>query len=153
MNLNAFLKILSDSPNSAIQFRLPEGTAVPAHFHITEVARVQKDFIDCGGTLRSEAACVLQVWVADDVEHRLQADKLAGIFAAASALLKSDDLPMEIEYETDTISRFKVSEADVVSTTITLKLEAIHTGCLAPDRCGVGLNLLPVVGCGPTGCC
>ncbi len=151
MNLHPFVKILSDNPNSAIQFLLPEGNTVPAHFHITEVARVQKDFIDCGGTLRSEAACVLQVWVADDVEHRLHAGKLARIFDAAAALLRSDDLPMEVEYETDAISRFTVSEAEVASNSVTLKLEAMHTGCLAPDRCG--LNLLPVVGCGPTGCC
>jgi hypothetical protein len=151
MNLHSFVKILSDNPNSAIQFLLPEGKAVPAHFHITEVARVQKDFIDCGGTLRSEATCVLQVWVADDLEHRLHASKLARIFDAAVALLKSDDLPMEVEYETDTISRFAISAVEVASATVSLKLEAMHTGCLAPDRCG--LNLLTVVGCGPTGCC
>lgn len=151
MNLNAFVRTLADNPNAALQIVLPGHHTVPAHFHITEVARVQKDFIDCGGTVRSETACVLQVWVADDVEHRLKTDKLAGIFAAAAALLKSDDMPLEVEYETDSISRFSVSDAVVSSATVTLNLEAMHTGCLAPDRCG--LNVLPVVGCGPTGCC
>jgi hypothetical protein len=32
---------------------------VPTHYHITEVGKVQKDFIDCGGTVRSSTACVL----------------------------------------------------------------------------------------------
>jgi hypothetical protein len=31
-----------------------------------------KEFIDCGGTVRSTNACVLQVWVANDVDRRLQ---------------------------------------------------------------------------------
>ncbi|MEI7863404.1 MAG: DUF6428 family protein, partial [Planctomycetota bacterium] len=37
---------------------LPDKSFVPAHFHITEVGRVQKDFIDCGGTVRSATTCL-----------------------------------------------------------------------------------------------
>ncbi|MGK0335318.1 MAG: hypothetical protein ACI974_002146, partial [Paraglaciecola sp.] len=33
---------------------LPDGTPVPAHFHVTEVGEVSKTFVDCGGTLRRE---------------------------------------------------------------------------------------------------
>jgi hypothetical protein len=35
-------------------FELPNGTTVPAHFHVTEVGLVTKHFIDCGGTVRIE---------------------------------------------------------------------------------------------------
>lgn len=44
----------------------PDAAFVPAHFHITEIGRIQKDFIDCGGTVRSAVTCLLQVWVAHD---------------------------------------------------------------------------------------
>jgi len=34
----------------ARSFKLPEGTYLPAHFHMTEVGLVTKHFVDCGGT-------------------------------------------------------------------------------------------------------
>ena len=73
MTLDAFLAVLDRNPVAALHLMLPDGDFVPAHFHVTEVGRVQKDFIDCGGTVRSATACVLQVWVADDTAHRLGA--------------------------------------------------------------------------------
>ena len=77
MNLDAFLAVLSENPAAAVHLMLPDGDFVPAHFHVTEVGRVHKDFIDCGGTVRSATTCVLQVWVADDTDHRLDTTKLA----------------------------------------------------------------------------
>ena len=37
-----------------IGFQLPDGSLVPSHFHVTEVGKVSKHFIDCGGTVRQE---------------------------------------------------------------------------------------------------
>ena len=31
-----------------ISFQLPDGSLVPGHFHVTEVGRISKHFIDCG---------------------------------------------------------------------------------------------------------
>ncbi len=39
---------------SAINFKLPDNTYLPVHFHVTEVGLVTKHFIDCGGTERRE---------------------------------------------------------------------------------------------------
>ncbi|MGI4738144.1 MAG: DUF6428 family protein [Janthinobacterium lividum] len=37
----------------AVNFRLPTGEYLPAHFHVTEVVGlVSKHFIDCGGVER-----------------------------------------------------------------------------------------------------
>ncbi|MGA8855051.1 MAG: DUF6428 family protein, partial [Christiangramia sp.] len=33
-----------------IAFQLPNGQLVPEHFHVTEVGKITKHFIDCGGT-------------------------------------------------------------------------------------------------------
>src|SRR5947209_19008926 len=97
---------------------LPDGDFVPAHFHVTEVGRVQKDFIDCGGTVRSTTTCVLQVWVAEDFDHRLDTTKLAKIVRLAAPLLKATDLPGEVEYESGALSQFPVTAAEGTPTCI-----------------------------------
>ena len=48
MNLDTFVAVLTENPLAALHLMLPDGSFVPAHFHVTEVGRVQKDFIDCG---------------------------------------------------------------------------------------------------------
>ncbi len=45
MNLQSFVELLSAHPSVAVQITLPDGSTVPTHFHITEVGRVQKDFV------------------------------------------------------------------------------------------------------------
>jgi hypothetical protein len=138
MTLDALQKLLAANPAARLHLLLPDGDLVPAHFHVTEVGRVQKDFIDCGGTVRSSASCVLQVWVADDVDHRLDTTKLAGILRLAEPVLKAADLPVEVEYEAGVVSQFPVAGAEVTPAGVLLHLGTKHTACLAPDRCGVG---------------
>src|SRR3954451_9900168 len=93
MTVDQLVGVLTANP-AQIHLMLPSGEFVPAHFHVTEVGRVQKDFIDCGGTTRSTTTCVLQVWVADDRDHRLDTTKLAKIVRLAAPLLKAGDLPV-----------------------------------------------------------
>ena len=45
---------------------LPNGTQVPGHFHVTELALISKNFIDCGGVARLERKVTFQLWVAND---------------------------------------------------------------------------------------
>ena len=73
----------------AIEFVLPDGSSVPAHFHVTEVGKVTKDFIDCGGTVRHEEAANFQLWNADDVDHRLQPSKLLDIIALSEQVVQA----------------------------------------------------------------
>lgn len=151
MNLDTLLAVLTGNPQAALHLMLPDGSFVPAHFHVTEVGRVQKDFIDCGGTMRSATTCVLQVWVADDTHHRLDTTKLAKIIQIGTPLFPSMALPVEVEYEQGVVSQFPLHEAEVTPSGVLLHLGTKHTACLAPDRCGVG-----AVGtaCCPTpGCC
>lgn len=145
MNVGQFQALLAKYPNAALHLLLPDGDLVPAHFHVTEVGRVQKDFIDCGGTTRSVTSCVLQVWVAKDTDHLLSAAKLAGILSMAAPLLKSDALPVEVEYESGVVSQYPLGGAEVTPSGLLFHLGTKHTDCLAPDRCGVGPNA--------SGCC
>lgn len=137
MQLTTLHKQLKQHPDAGLAFVLPDGSAVAQHFHVTEVGRVRKDFIDCGGTVRQTDTCVLQVWVADDVDHKLEAGKLAKIIALGKAFLGDDDLPVEIEYDVGVITQFSVASIEASDEVITLKLAGKHTACLAPELCKV----------------
>jgi hypothetical protein len=138
MTVSEFLAVLVANPGVTMHFMLPDQSFVPAHYHITEIGRVQKDFIDCGGTVRSKTSCMLQIWVATDIDHRLETTKLAKIIEIAQPLLKSDDLPVEVEYEDAVVSQYPVGGAEVTPSGILFYLGSKHTACLAPEKCGVG---------------
>jgi hypothetical protein len=44
-----------------IAFQLPNGDLVPNHFHVTEVGKITKNFIDCGGVVRNEEVANFQL--------------------------------------------------------------------------------------------
>jgi hypothetical protein len=138
MNVRELCQALESHPAARMHWMLPDKSFVPAHYHITEVGRVRKDFIDCGGTVRSTQACVLQVWVADDVDHRLETTTLAGIMQIAATLLGSDDLPVEVEYEEGVLSQYPLGGVEATPSGLLFHLGTKHTACLAPEKCGVG---------------
>lgn len=151
MKLAEFLTVLAGNPAAAIHVMLPDGTFVPAHFHVTEVGRVHKDFTDCGGTVRSATSCVLQVWVANDAEHRLETTKLAKILQLAAPLLKTTDLPVEVEYESGVVSQYPLAKVEITPSGVLLHLVTKHTACLAEDRCGIAPAGASC--CSTPGCC
>ncbi len=116
----------------AVNFRLPDGTFVPEHFHVTEVGVITKNFIDCGGTVRSEKKANFQLWNANDTEHRLKAEKLLNIIALSEKVIGMEDLEIEVEYQSGTIGKYGLdfSEGNFV-------LTATKTDCLAKENCGV----------------
>ncbi len=137
MTVKEFRAALAAHPGVKMHWMLPDKSFVPAHYHITEVGRVQKDFIDCGGTVRSVGSCLLQIWVADDTDHRLETTKLAMIMEIAGKVLMRDDLPVEVEYEAGTISQYPVAAVEETPAGLLFYLGTKHTACLAPDKCGV----------------
>jgi hypothetical protein len=140
MLLSAFARALAAAPDQSLHLMLPGGDFVPAHFHVTEAGRVRKDFIDCGGTVRSSTSCVLQVWVAADTDHRLTAGKLSDILKLAAPLMAGDDPPVEVEYEAGVVSQYPVAGAEATPAGVLFHLGTKRTDCLAPDRCGVGTD-------------
>ena len=45
-----------------IAFKIENGSEVPPHFHITEVGKITRHFIDCGGIERNETKVNFQLW-------------------------------------------------------------------------------------------
>src|SRR5471030_2337408 len=100
MKLSDFKKQLSAA--SELTFKLPDGTLVPNHFHITEVGQVTKHFVDCGGTVRNEEVVNFQLYEANDVDHRLAPEKLSKIISMSEKMLNLKDAEIEVEYQSDT---------------------------------------------------
>jgi hypothetical protein len=135
MKLTEFKNALAQNPDAHIRFLLPNGELTPAHAHVTEVARIDKHFVDCGGAVRTDAICRLQTWVADDLDHRLTAGKLLRILEIAKPLLKSEDLEIDVEHELDYISQFPIASVKATATELVFQLSTRHTACLAQDQC------------------
>ncbi|MEL7001170.1 MAG: DUF6428 family protein [Bacteroidota bacterium] len=115
-----------------LNFQLPDGTYIPEHFHITEIGKLEKNFIDCGGTFRNEMLISLQLWTADDYDHHLAIQKLMDIISLSEEKLNLGNHEIEIEYQGDTIGRYglKFEAGNFI-------LQPKLTNCLAPDKCGI----------------
>lgn len=140
-----------------IAFQLPNGELVPNHFHVTEIGKVTKHFIDCGGTVRKEEVVNFQLWNANDYDHRLHPEKLLHIIELSQNTLGIGDLEIEVEYQGQTIEKFGL---DFNGTNFLLTTK--QTDCLAKDNCGIPTeepviaNLEPEASncCSPeSGCC
>jgi len=115
-----------------IGFQLPNGELVPRHFHVTEVGKITKHFIDCGGTIRNEEIVNFQLYYANDYDHRLHPEKLLKIINLSQSKLNIGDLEIEVEYQGESIQKFGL-EFNGKHFALTTK----HTDCLAKDNCGI----------------
>ncbi|WP_299061780.1 DUF6428 family protein [uncultured Polaribacter sp.] len=138
-----------------IGFQLPNGEMVAAHFHVTEVGKITKDFIDCGGKVRSEVVINFQLWEERDYNHRLHPEKLLNIIEISEKKFQFDDLEIEVEYQgKETIGKYNL-DFDGTNFLLTSKV----TACLALDACGIAKPVIKVAEamsscCDPkSGCC
>ncbi len=149
MTVTALRTALAAAPALPLMVLWPDGDPIEAHFHVTEVGRVQKDFVDCGGTVRRTVTCLLQTWVGDDVDHRITAGKLLKAFDHGAAVLGADDLPVELEYEACNVIQFKVVAVEREADRFVVRLAGKHTDCLARDVCVPAAR----AGADGAGCC
>lgn len=158
MKLSELKRLLRDNSNKSFRLRLPDGAAVPHCFHVTEVGRVHKIFLDCGGTLRELTTCQLQVWIGEDIDHRIETGKMAAILEKAGGYLPDESIPVEVEYEHAVISRYDITGHEADAESVVLQLENKHTECLAPELCKIPAKAITIKGpaidkcCGPSGC-
>ncbi len=118
-----------------IAFELPNGEWVPNHFHVTEIGKITKKFIDCGGKLREEEVINFQLWNAEDYDHRLHPEKLIHIIELSEKKLLLDDCEIEVEYQGQTIQKYAL---DFDGTNFLLITK--QTDCLAKDNCGIPIE-------------
>ena len=135
MLLSELKRSLAENTCRTIRFVLPTGSKIPPHAHVTEVARIDKHFIDCGGTRRTETLCRLQTWHADDTDHRLTAGKLLAILDKSASFLETEDLQVDVEHEAPFIAHFPIEKIELADETLIVRLGITHTACLAEDKC------------------
>jgi hypothetical protein len=126
---------LAAAPDLPLTVVWPDGEPIESHFHVTEVGRVRKDFVDCGGTIRSQVTCLLQTWVADDTGHRITGAKLLRALAHAEPILGGDDLPVELEYEACNVVQLRLVSIAPEDGALVIRLASKHTDCLAKELC------------------
>lgn len=156
MNLHQLVETLSKT--STLHFKTINGQFIPPHFHLTEIAGVEKKFIDCGGTFRSEQKVTLQLWFdAADLEHRLTAEKFIKIIELGIQQIGlNPDVEVHVEYQGNTIETYGLAFDGVA-----FLLVPQQTACLAPDKCApkqkiqlVELGKTEGATCTPgSGCC
>jgi hypothetical protein len=130
MKLSEVKNVLKQT--NEIAFELPNGTLVPEHFHVTEVGKITKHFIDCGGTVRTENVINFQLWNANDYNHRLHPEKLLKIIELSEKVLGLEDGDIEVEYQGETIGKFGLDFENGK-----FQLTSKKTDCLAKDNCGI----------------
>lgn len=134
MTLQEFKNQLTEL--SHLQFVLPNGKLIPDYFHITEVGKETREYIDCGGRLRKEEVVNFQLWCANDYNHRLKPRKLLNIIRLSENKLDiNSESPVEVEYQGNTIETYKLAYDNGL-----FRLLADKTDCLAKDKCGIPEN-------------
>ncbi|MEM7656693.1 MAG: DUF6428 family protein [Bacteroidota bacterium] len=147
------LKALLPKQDS-LTISLPDGQAVPPHFHLTEMGLTTKHFVDCGGNIRQEQKVNLQLFLAEDYQHRLAPSSLLKIIEKTEHVLDLGDLEIEVEYQQGTISKFGLAYQDGQ-----FQLTNQSTACLANEACGLPtpkvkeLVVEASTGCTPGGGC
>jgi len=131
MNLSELKQILISNKDKLVAFNIE--LPIPDHYHITEIGRETRSFIDCGGTKRKTERCVLQIWVANDYDHRLNSDKFLEILELGSELF-DEEIEVYVEYEKGTVSQYPILHFKI-DKKITFYLGKTHTACLAPEKC------------------
>jgi len=132
MRLNEFTSALNQTER--MEIRKPDGLAVPAHFHITEIGKTTRTSIDCGGHPHSHIKATVQLFAANDIDHRLSASKVLAIINKTKAELGLQDEELEVEYQIDedTIGVYGLEYSGGV-----FQLTRKHTDCLAKSECGI----------------
>ncbi|TCI90326.1 DUF6428 family protein [Tenacibaculum sp. M341] len=157
MTLSEIKNYLKNS--ETIAFQLPDGSFVPEHFHVTEVGKTTKHFIDCGGVLRKEERINFQLWNANDYNHRLHPEKLMHIIELSEKTLNLKDVEIEVEFQgNETINKYFLGYSNG-----NFVLQNTQTACLAEDACGITPTEKPKIklsdlqsgySCDPySGCC
>ncbi|MDP4738707.1 MAG: DUF6428 family protein, partial [Crocinitomicaceae bacterium] len=131
------------------------GISVAAHYHITEIGLILKNYVDCGGVVRQERKASMQLWLANDTDHRLSTEKLLGIIEKSEQLFGLKDEELEVEFQGQTIETYGLAVQD-----FGFQFTAKKTTCLATDHCGISNEQLPLemqkknTACTPnSGCC
>jgi hypothetical protein len=138
MKLDELKTALQKHPETFPRFVLPDGDAIPAHAHVTEVGHAVKAFVDCGGVTGKTETVLVQTHVGDDTEHRLTSKRFAKILELGDRVLPHDRLDVEVEYDCCVVAQYPIAGAKQTGEHLDLLLENKRTQCLVRERAKAG---------------
>ena len=134
-----FIDNISNKSQSLIEFYLPNGSQIPAHFHLTDVGSVFRHFIDCGAQVREESYVQIQLWLGKDIDHSLNGERILKILSQSGIVL--DKLPnlknseVIIEYKEELTSQYRIARIEQTDQqAVKIYLKSSETQCLAAIR-------------------
>ena len=134
MRLKELKRAIQQHPNTFPRFVLPDGGYIPSHAHVTEIAHVARNYIDCGGETGKEEKVLLQTYVGSDIEHRLRSDRFGKILDLGGHVLPSDGLDVEVEYDCCVVAQYPISEVSRAGEHLDIILQRGRTQCRARER-------------------
>lgn len=129
--------LLEKQSQESFSIQLESGEGIDPHFHITEVGMVTKNFIDCGAKIHTDKKVSLQLWHAQDFDHRLSPKKLLRIIESSEETLYLTDEEVEVEFQMNSLSKFNL---EYLRERETFVLKNQKTNCLAMDQCGIPVD-------------
>lgn len=152
MNVSEFIEFLGSRGASEVVFYLNNGTVFSPHFHISFISKVDKTGFTCEKIPYAEAFVEIQLWVADDVNHRISGDKFLSILSKLD--LQAADLLKDLNIQLDlngVLSSFSLRQSEGL-----LVLNPLKASCPVPELCVVD-NVQEEVNSGAckpgSGCC
>ena len=130
-----------------VLFYFEEGKTVAPHFHITELAWMEKSFLGCGNILRKEGYWQLQLHLAQDFDHRLSPSQFRSIIQRGLEYWPHPEAAVTVQYQGYTIETYflEILQGRLI-------LQKTQTACLALRHAiypkknlkTQGLNALPI---------
>ncbi len=134
MDQHQLLKVLEDNQEKNLQFEL-DGEKIPVHYHITQVSLQHNKIIDCGGDFSVTDNLTMQLWVANDEDHRMTSGKALKIFQGLGYLLNTlNPKNVLVEYGSP-ISLYVLTSFYIEENNLILAAEKTATDCPAKDKC------------------
>ncbi|QCU90997.1 DUF6428 family protein [Thiomicrorhabdus sediminis] len=102
---------------------------------------VSRNLIDCGGVTRHEQAVHFQLWLGDDLDHKLTSSRVLKIIEQSQSVLNSGESEsvVIIEYQVEVgemslFALFEIIDYKKTGTQLVFYLDSVKTNCLAADR-------------------
>jgi hypothetical protein len=143
MKTQEFLQLLETNKDKSLLFEYAPNQWVGANYHITEVKHIRIESVDCGARMDAWNETVIQLWESPSEIGKteyMSAYKALGIMKKVGSM-KAFDLDTEVKFEYGNTqfhtAQLFVTDFEIQTNQLLLKLAVEKTDCKAKETCGV----------------
>ncbi len=139
MTTQEFIAQLRRAPDKPLVFVNPEGYAIHAGYHLTEIKAAKFDTVDCGARKNRWNETIMQLWVPSDEASQefMTAGKFLSIYDKVSRMIDVDPTAeVRFEYGDENFfpSNYHVESITESADALRVELRPPQTTCKARDR-------------------